>query len=223
MRPPRFSLAALAGAVLLCGVGLAALRWPSVLAANAVFTGALAALVIAIVGVVNCRGPRRAYWSGFALGGWIYLLASLGPWLDQYSPHLFTTTLLHISEARLIAPDTPPAPAASGAMGSAAMMGMAAMPGMMPGSSAPTRPVDLSLWDLWTEVDRNRRVSSLAGVPLYSPESYLRIGHSMFCLLIAFACGKLGRHFWVSNAREAGADRLASEPPMSKPAPGGTA
>src|SRR5690349_7564089 len=105
MGPPRFSLAALVGAVLLCGVGLAALRWPSALAANAMFSLALAALVVALVAVANCRGAKRAYWSGFALGGWVYLAVALGPWIDRiYTTHLVTTAFLHLVEPHVVAP-----------------------------------------------------------------------------------------------------------------------
>ena len=77
MRTIRFPIAGLMGAVLVVALGLAALRNPSETWAGVMFLLTCGTLCLAIVGVV-CRSDReRAWWLGFALFGWGYLLLSL--------------------------------------------------------------------------------------------------------------------------------------------------
>src|SRR5262245_12959376 len=62
--------------VLLCGVGTAALTAATPLWDHAVFNGTLLILMASILLVVH--GPR-AFWLGFALFGWAYLVLTLIP------------------------------------------------------------------------------------------------------------------------------------------------
>jgi hypothetical protein len=81
--------------VMLIGVGLACLLYASAPWACLPRTVQLAALVISPLGVIYRRGARRAFWAGFALLGWGYLLATFGPWLaPSIAPNLPTTRLL---------------------------------------------------------------------------------------------------------------------------------
>ncbi len=92
---PRFSIAALMGIVVVCAVGIAALRYASELWENILFTLTLGLLAFALLGAIYRRGPRRAFWVGFALIGWGYLLLGFGPWCaEQVRPHLITTWLV---------------------------------------------------------------------------------------------------------------------------------
>ena len=69
---------------------------------------ALLVLTIALLGVLHRRGPGRAYWSSFALCGWLYLLVNFGPWFEtQISPDLLTTALLDIMHPWVVAPLRP--------------------------------------------------------------------------------------------------------------------
>ncbi len=96
MRTIRFRIAGLMGAVLVVAVGLAALRSASEAWSGVMFLMTCGVLCLAIVGVV-CRGDdQRAWWLGFALFGWGYLLLSM--WSTVNLP---TMTLLDAIAARL--------------------------------------------------------------------------------------------------------------------------
>ena len=74
MRTIRFPIAGLMLAVLVVAVALAALRTASETWAGVMFLITCGVLCLAIVGVVCRDGPKRAWWLGFALFGWGYLL-----------------------------------------------------------------------------------------------------------------------------------------------------
>jgi hypothetical protein len=96
MRTFRFPIAGLMGTVLVVAIALAALRNASETWAGVTFLMTCAVLCLAIVGVV-CRGGReRAWWLGFALFGWGYLLLSL--WSTVNLP---TMTVLDVIAERL--------------------------------------------------------------------------------------------------------------------------
>jgi hypothetical protein len=91
----RFSLAALLTAVLAIGVACAALRYASELWASAAFSRALVLLLGAVLGALFRRSASRAFWVGFALFGWAYLLLVFGPWFNSsVKPRLVTTRLI---------------------------------------------------------------------------------------------------------------------------------
>ncbi len=73
MRRFRFSIAGLMGIVLIAAVGLAGLRNASALWAGTLLMLTCATLALAVVGAIYCRGPRQAWWLGFAIFGWGYL------------------------------------------------------------------------------------------------------------------------------------------------------
>ncbi len=67
------------------------------------FSVTLGALTVALIGVVNRRAERRAFWVGFALCGWAYMAFSSGPWFAiDVRPRLVTTRLLQWAYPRLI-------------------------------------------------------------------------------------------------------------------------
>jgi hypothetical protein len=68
----RFSIATFLTVVTLLALGLAAMASQSRLATSAVFTVFLVLLGVATAGAVLATGPRRAFWVGFAVFGWIY-------------------------------------------------------------------------------------------------------------------------------------------------------
>ena len=83
-------------AVLVVGLGLAALRDASAIWAGATFLLTCAVLTLAIVGVVCRDQSQRAWWLGFALFGWGYLVLAF--WSSFELP---TTALLGWLESRL--------------------------------------------------------------------------------------------------------------------------
>lgn len=75
MRIPRISIAGLLWLILLCGIGLAAMRSPTLLWNQALYTATVILLLGSIFGVLR----RRPFWVGFALFGWGFLLVNQLP------------------------------------------------------------------------------------------------------------------------------------------------
>jgi hypothetical protein len=95
MRFARFSIAGLAGVVGLCAFGLASLLHAATPWAGAVFSINLGLLTVALIGVIYRMGARRAFWVGFSICGWVYLVLSHGPWFkDVIGPRLATSQML---------------------------------------------------------------------------------------------------------------------------------
>jgi hypothetical protein len=76
MRRPRVSIAGLMGVVVLAALGFAAIRLGPEATSGAMTLVTCAVLLLAIVGAVSRQGGRRAWWLGFALFGWAYLVAA---------------------------------------------------------------------------------------------------------------------------------------------------
>src|SRR5687768_12663439 len=104
MRRSRVSIAGLMAVVLFASIGCAALFRPSRLWAAVLMTGAVGLLVVAIIGAAHGRGPRRAFWSGFAIAGWAYILIHYGPWLSSQGPHLLPNALIELLHASIKPP-----------------------------------------------------------------------------------------------------------------------
>jgi hypothetical protein len=97
----RFSIASLLGVILFISVALAALRastdaWDGCLLGLAVMV-----LLTAILLAIHRRDRKRAYWLGFSLFGWVYLLVSLIPPLESRLP--MTRGLAYLRAARPVA------------------------------------------------------------------------------------------------------------------------
>jgi hypothetical protein len=97
MARPRISIAGMMAFVLCVGVGFAALRNATRVWAGVMFLLTLGMLCAAIVGAYSRRGRARLPWLGFAVFGWAYAPAALGPWnegKDAAAPTFITTALL---------------------------------------------------------------------------------------------------------------------------------
>jgi hypothetical protein len=96
MQRPRVSVFGLMALVLFLSIGIGALRLASAAWAGAMTLATPCALVWAILGVAYRRQGKRAFWLGFALFGWGYMILASGSWWrptdDQ--PKLVTTMLL---------------------------------------------------------------------------------------------------------------------------------
>jgi hypothetical protein len=68
----RITIARLLWIIAHCGVGFAALRSPFWFWASAFFSLLVASLAAATLTAVYRLGSRRAFWTGFALCGWLY-------------------------------------------------------------------------------------------------------------------------------------------------------
>lgn len=92
-------MAAMLGIVVLVALGLASLRSASVFWTSAAAFVTLGMLLTAIVGVCFGRGSTRAFWSGFAVFGWTYLLMVNWSWFGAQFGHDLTTALTEVAEA----------------------------------------------------------------------------------------------------------------------------
>jgi hypothetical protein len=103
MNQPHISVAALMRGVSFVAVGLAALKYPTPLAASALATLLQGSLAVALLGAVLRRGPRRAFWVGFAVCGGAYALLAfdLSPSPATPRPQLVTVELLVLLKASL--------------------------------------------------------------------------------------------------------------------------
>lgn len=70
----RFSLKTLLASLTICAVGAMALRTGDWFWARIWFSLFLAILLGSILGAIYRTGSRRAFWIGFALFGWTYIL-----------------------------------------------------------------------------------------------------------------------------------------------------
>ena len=173
MSRTRVPLSALLVVVGLMAVGFAALRVSSRLWASACFSVALLMLVVAVAELIYRRGRVRAFWGGFALFGWTYLLIAFGPGpLTAWRDLLVSAPALAILEEKLLEPAVPSRPVGRG---------------VVPASTriSSTGYSELSPWSYWTATDRSNPFSS---------DSFNRIGHSLFCLAIATAGGAFCQH-----------------------------
>ena len=113
MNPRGISIAGLSGLIILIGTGLAALRMATVVWTNVASTVVLALLLTAVAGAIFVRGPERAYWTGFAIFGWTYLLFVNGSWIGGQFGYDLTSGLGELAES-MIPVETPSNPAGRG-------------------------------------------------------------------------------------------------------------
>jgi hypothetical protein len=202
----RFNIANLLALILVLGVGFAALRESSDLWESGIFTVTLGSLLSSILLAVHRTESRRAFWIGFALFGWIYLGLSLVPSIES---RLITTKALAYLDSKV--------PGRSMELYTTINSGI--------GSRSPSKPVQS--FDLIAVGDR-LSISSQGRVRLWdaatgkllsgwsgTSENFVRIGQSLFALLVAWLGGQLSRrlcrasrHPEVSTAVEAGRSTL---------------
>jgi hypothetical protein len=182
----RFSIGALMGAIVLLGLGLAALRYPNKLWASFYFSITAAVLVFAALGAVFRRGLPRAFWTGFSICGWLYFLVAFAPWLEgQFYPYLLTTAILDLIYSHVAAPEQTAVALQSGQF----------VYGLAGGFGGPP-PVPEHPWVFWTGMDNAASQFSVSNnFDLLRSKPFQMIGHSFFALLFAYLGGVSARRF----------------------------
>jgi hypothetical protein len=103
----RISLAGALGIVAVIAMGLAGMRSASSLWTTAAATVTLALLLSAMIAARLLDGLDRAFWAGFALFGWSYLLLANWDWIGGQFGHDLTAGLSDVAEAMFAKVEVP--------------------------------------------------------------------------------------------------------------------
>jgi hypothetical protein len=188
MRRIRFSIANLLGLVLFVAIAFAALREADEFWESGLFTLSVCVLLTSVLLAIHRTDRKRSYWLGFALVGGSYLVASLVPPVES---RLLTTKGLHFLDAKMPGREITPmwivtAFDVDGSSTTSVQTVTAstnsqtlALPGQGTGGTR------VQLWNASTG-------KMLTGTNRAS-ENFVRIGHSLLALILAFGGGHLSR------------------------------
>ncbi|HWE36388.1 MAG TPA: hypothetical protein VG406_07420, partial [Isosphaeraceae bacterium] len=140
----------------------------------------LGGLGAAVLAFHEGNAAPRSWWRGFALFGWGYLVLAMGPWASEaIAPHLPTTMGLDALYARM----HPDSAAKEDVTVANARLRWAIVTRTPAGATGP----------------QPRRVTLRTWVAPASPESFHRVGHCLWALMVACAGGVLGRAFQATG------------------------
>ncbi len=177
----QFSLRGLLLFAAFVAVSCAALMYPSIWWASLCLTGAVIVDLVAVLGAVYRRGSARAFWVGFAVMGWAYLLLVFAPLLDRHVGHeLAATKVLAYLEVKLARPENVP-------------FGYGAVTGM--GNSAEVALNPYARLNLSSESGTSTLLP-----PQWYP--FQQAGHSLFAVALAVCGGLLARRFQQREEEE---------------------
>lgn len=194
MRRFRFSIAGLLGVVLLIAVALAALRASTDTWDSGILGLILLHLLMAVLLAIHGTDRKRAYWLGFALFGWVDLIASFVPPVESRLPTMKLLAYLdarirprHWSDDLLMMVDGSNVSRPQTFMATAVSQSGARIV-----ASPPQGPVRLvRVWDTWS--------GQFQAGPSGTPENFVRIGHSLLALVLASVGGRLSRWLYDKN------------------------
>ena len=193
MKSSSLSIVRLLGMIAAFGVGIAALRSATQLAASLALSATLGALTVSGLAAVYRHGSGRAFWVGFSTCGWTYLVLCFAPWFEEHvGPSLVTTAALDFSYSRgrpVARPNDREALYHFGAENVRSAVG--------PGLIAPS---EVWLTGEWTEEPRLERFDV---VSVLSSGRYRKIGYSLFSLAFATLGGIASRRLYLTDARTA--------------------
>lgn len=188
MRRPKFTIASLLGIVLFLGIGLAALRAANDAWDSGVFGVTLSMLLISVLLVIHRTEARRAYWIGFALFGWSYLVLSMVTSIEARLPTSKALSYLDSKVPGRMITITGVLNGSPGGPGTS-MTAIAFSPdGRSIGSSQGNT---VRLWDVAT--------GRLLAGPNGTTEDFVKIGHSLLALVMAFLGAHLSRYLFASE------------------------
>jgi hypothetical protein len=200
----RFNIASLIVFVLICGVAFAALKESSEIWEQGVFSVTVLTLIAAVLLAIHTRDARRAFWLGFALLGGCYLVFSLVPPIES---RLLSTQGFSYLHSKL-----PGQPTNKIALIVTTTGGGASMPQnqslTLTASANPLPTGTAGSGRVWTVTNGNlfTRWGS-------STENFVKIGHSLLALLLAWIGGIVSRRLWPgSHAAERPLESPAREP-----------
>jgi hypothetical protein len=208
MRRFRFRIGTLLTLIIVLGVGFAALRESNDTWDSGVFTLVLGALLVSTLLTIHRAGERRAFWLGFALFGAAYLGLSLIPSIDS---RLITTKALAYIDSKV--PRSIPAGVAYFDYDNDGSMDIYVVNNSQPnvlylnkgngGFQDVTTAVGLNpAGNLVTDNGR-LFLNNSAGRRLWgsngTTEHFVRIGHSLLALIVAWVGGRLSGYLYAKN------------------------
>ena len=177
MRLPSYTIRSLLGVVLFVAIAVAALRASTDAWDSGTLGLDLLILLTAVLLAVHRTDRRRAYWLGFALFGWAYLVASLIPPIGSRLP---TTKGLTFIDSKI--------PGRQRAWATAA--GIHHTAGTNPVQTVAFSPkATLASSSQGSHPGLGLTTGKLLTGPFATTENFLRIGHSLLALLLAFVGG----------------------------------
>lgn len=202
---PRFRIAGLVVTVAFFGLAFAALRSPSQLWANGLYSALCITLIVAAIRTVFDRDESRVFWAGFLIAAGAYFVVySVTPLRESICPRLLTEPLLDIVYAAVAPELPPPPPPAVIPYGSMTAM-VQALSGDGVTLSFPSPPPP-DRWTAWTQPDwasgTGYPVGSLA---LMTSETFRQIGHSLMIVLIGIIGGHYARYRYRATRRSTAA------------------
>jgi hypothetical protein len=206
MRWFRIRIASLLGLVLFVAVAIAALRASDDAWDSGVFGATVVSLLLAVLLSIHRDGRRRAHWLGFALFGWAYVVGCLVPGVAERLPT--SKGLAFLESKRFASPyfrlivgngmrmrlnvarNTPYADA------------VRAVDTTIQAVSADGTPEGIVLGDLDNSgepdvfLSRSRWLGSVLGSTTGTGEAFVRIGHSLLAIVLAYLGGRLSAWMW---------------------------
>ena len=204
MRLPRFTIRSLLGVVLFVAIAVASLRAADEVWDVCLLGLTLLCLLTAILLAVHRTDRRRAFWLGFALFGWSYLLASLIPPVASRLP---TTRGLVLIDSKIPGRDRNARTwdvvfTSTAGTNPVQTVGFSPQGGTLVSSSLGIFPV----WDATT--------GKLLAGPGGTTENFLRIGHSILALVLGFLGGLLSRYLHDRGREETSYSSLSPVNPV---------
>jgi hypothetical protein len=204
MRRLRFHIGTLIVLVLVLGVSFAALRESNETWDSGVFTLTLVILLTSVLLAIHRTESRRAFWVGFALFGWTYLGLSLVPSIES---RLATTMALTYIDSKV-----PRSMSRADALYDLLVVNdwQSNVLYVNKGNGTfqdVTATVGLDFAGNQGTSNGTFYLNNSAGLWLRgssgTPENFMRIGHSLFALTLAFVGGQLSRCFHSRSLRRA--------------------
>jgi hypothetical protein len=187
MRRSRITIASLLGIVAFVGVAFAALHDPTD-TWDAILLGLTLLLLLAsVLLAVHRSGALRAFWQGFSLFGWAYLLASVIPPIESRLP---TTKALVLGRDMMSRPEdaedylTFTRPAANGVNPGASAS---------PATTSPPNKWDVVVFNYPGTSAPTNYIRRLIVLPGETDGNFVRIGHSLFAMAFALLGGMISR------------------------------
>jgi hypothetical protein len=184
MKRFRFSIASLIGFILICGVAFAALKESNDWWEKGTFTLLVLVLLVAVLLAIHRGGVRRAFWIGFVLFGFVYLLLSVIPPVES---RLISSQALGYLYSKL-----------PGQSGQNIVLTVTTSGPGAPTLQNGTIAFNSSGTQLATTNNGSvRRWNVTTAQPLNwwggTPENFVKIGHSFTAVLLAWLGGILSR------------------------------